>query len=186
MGQDRTERDEHISQAVSELAAHMEAEGESLYKVEDSMAGMMFEKRAKLVQKKGSDELMLVTNEEDWIHDALDEMHIFYGVVYAEDEPFAADTTAIDGYFQDDETGRWIHLAAGNARDDGQAWKKRLEDFPEVVEQLERCMQIPEYQHLVEKATMINMARGILPDDEAAGAAAGDAAAAGDVTAETR
>jgi hypothetical protein len=157
---ERAALDKHIDEAVTEIVEHMQAEGESLYKVEDSMAGMMFEKSAKLIQKAGSDTLVLVTNEEDWIHDALDDMRIFYGTVYAEDEPFAADTTSIDGYFQDEESGRWIHLSAGNAIDDGDAWKDSLEDFPEVVEQFDRCMQIPEYQHLVEKATMINMARG--------------------------
>lgn len=155
---ERAKLDERINSAVAEIAEHMKAEGESLYKVEDSMAGLMFEKPAKLIQKKGSADITLVTVEEDWIHDALDEMQIFYGMVYAEDEPFAADTTSIDGYFQDEETNRWIHLKAGNATDDGQAWKASLEDFPEVMQQYEACMEIPEYQHLAEKATMLNLA----------------------------
>lgn len=155
---ERAELDAHIDSAVAEIAEHMKAEGESLYKVEDSMAGLMFEKPVKLIQKKGSPDITLVTVEEDWIHDALDEMQIFYGMVYAEDEPFAADTTSIDGYFQDEETGRWIHLKAGNATDSGSAWKGSLEEFPEVMQQYEECMDIPEYQHLAEKATMLNLA----------------------------
>ena len=163
--QERAALDAHIDEAVAEIRRHMEAEGEDLVKVEDSMAGLMFEKRAKLVQKAGSPELVLVTSEEDWIHDALDDMRIFYGTVYAESEPFAADTTSIDGYFQDEESGRWIRLMAGNARDDGSAWRQSLEDFPEVVEEYDRCMELPEYQHLVEKATMLNLARGIGFDD---------------------
>ena len=48
------------------------------------------------------------------------------------------------------------------AYDTPEAWRDTLEEFPEVVKQYEDCLEVSEYRHLIEKATMLNMARETL------------------------
>lgn len=156
--------DEGTLEKIEELRKKVEeAGGESLAEakeIEDEE--LLYEKRARLAMQPNSGQLVLVSATEDWMHDALGEAILYHGSVYAEDAPFSPEATAIDGYFQDDASGKWIHLSRGLAYDTPEAWRDTLEEFPEVVKQYEDCLEVSEYRHLIEKATMLNMARETL------------------------
>lgn len=95
----------------------------------------IFEKRAKLVGSKDKGMLWLLNTCDDWIHDQYGESYIYYGTIYSK-KPFHPLSTAITGYFQDEDSSRWIKINNGvaifkpNAID--APWKKQLEDFLQI------------------------------------------------------
>ena len=161
MDGDVLEKIEELRQKVEEAGGESLAEAQELEEQE-----LLYEKRVRLVCQPDSNQLVMVSATEDWMHDALGSALIIHGSVYAEDAPFSPEATAVDGYFQDDETGLWIHLSRGLAQDEPGAWKESLEDFPAVREQYEACLDVSEYRHLIEKAAMLDMARNGLEHDD--------------------
>ncbi len=113
--------------------------------------------KATLTHKPGDAFFWLVSSSEDWIHDALDDVQIISGTIYATDEPFLPGAPSRTGYFQSDETGKWVYVAGGKveANEEGCCpWRDELTDFPELVEQFNEVMEDPEYRHMAEKAVM--------------------------------
>lgn len=97
-------------------------------------------------------------SSQDWEHDTLGEAIVCPGTFHAESEPFQEGAVCVSGYFQADADGRWLRIDNGSAAVDistGQApWRENLEEFPEVVAQLEECMSVPDYRHAAEQATL--------------------------------
>lgn len=151
---------------IEELTLHMQQEGElvegsrglEFAEPAPALAGdLVLEQHMKLVCQPGSPELFAVPSDEDWMHDSLGEVHEVPGVLYADDEPFLAGSATATGYFQADDDGRWARVRNGRAQrteHGGADWKDSLEDFPEVMEQLAQCMDVPEYRHVAEQAAM--------------------------------
>ena len=104
----------------------------------------VLEQKMKLAGKSGTSALFCVPSNEDWMHDCLGSSMSIAGTFYAADEPFLPGSTALDGYFQaDGEQGNvsnmWVRVKCGKAelsKNGEVAWKKNLECFPEVAEQL--------------------------------------------------
>lgn len=145
---------------LAELRAHMEEAGE-LDQVQDSSdldVSLVLEQKMKLVFMPGADTLYAVPSEQDWMHDALGETRCIPGTFYGDGEPFVAGSVAVTGYFQADKDGRWVRVVDGAvacADDSTQvAWRAGLEEFPEVMEELQACMNVSEYRHVAEQAAM--------------------------------
>ncbi len=115
-----------------------------------------FSLKASLTHKPGDAFFWLVSSSEDWIHDALDDVQIISGTIYAVDEPFLPGAPSRTGYFQSDETGKWVYVLGGKveAEEGSCPWRDELTDFPELVEQFNEVMENPEYRHMAEKAVM--------------------------------
>ncbi len=143
------------------LREHMIEAGESLQ--QDETSSLVYEARMKLVGTRDSEILWLIPSDEDWEHDALDDVIVIPGVLYAEDEPFDSHDMTANGYFQDDESNRWIHVDHGcvavNLSTGTPSWSDDLTEFPEVVDQFEMCMEDSGYRHLAEKAAMERIVR---------------------------
>ena len=117
----------------------------------------LYELKAKLTYKPGDSTMWIVASNQDWTHDALDDVEIIPGTIYADDAPFLPDSMALTGYFQADN-GKWVHVDNGRVRVDGKNgsadWRAKLDDFSEVVEQLNAAMETPRFRHMAEKAAM--------------------------------
>jgi hypothetical protein len=148
---------ENALEKIDELRTYMEKEGEDDAAGQEEPEGVM-SLHVKLTHKQGDAFMWAIPSEQDWLHDALDDFRIVAGVVYAEDEPLLPGSIEIDGYFQADEDGRWVHVSAGRVEVDPETqdacWKNDLNEFPEVVAQLNRALEVPEYRHAVEKAAI--------------------------------
>ncbi len=149
-----------IRRKIEELRKHAIEEGENLdaeVKL-DSEPQASWSLKAKLTHKPGDASMWIVTSNQDWEHDAIDDVLIIPGTIYASDEPFLPDSIILNGYFQADEDGRWVRVTNGcvpwSEDDANSAWKNALDEFPEVVDELNEAMAIPEYQHMAEKAAM--------------------------------
>ncbi len=117
----------------------------------------VYELKAKLTRKPGDDVMWIVASTQDWTHDALDDVEIIPGTIYADDAPFLPDSMALTGYFQADG-GKWVHVDNGRVNIDRTLhdadWRDKLDDFSEVVEQLNAAMETPHFRHMAEKAAM--------------------------------
>lgn len=146
----------HASEKLQELEQHMIEEGDALQNVEAEE--VVWSMNAKLTHKQGDGYLWAVPSEQDWIHDALDDVTIIPGVIYADEEPFLPGSIELTGYFQADETGKWVRVERGQVPVEivsGDAcWKSDLSEFEEVAKQLEAAMEQPEYRHMAEKAAL--------------------------------
>ncbi|GIN62403.1 hypothetical protein J27TS8_23960 [Robertmurraya siralis] len=93
----------------------------------------LYQKRAKLVGHVDSGLLWLLNMHDDWIHDQYGESYIYHGIIYSSTTPFHALSTSVTGYFQDDDTKRWLKVKDGKAifepKDISLAWKDQLEEF---------------------------------------------------------
>lgn len=147
---------------IDELACHMRAAGEidAAGKVRTADAGLegsyVLEQKAKLVWMAGADAAYVVPSGQDWAHDALGDACVVPGVVYSDDEPFLEGEACVSGYFQADADGRWARVESGRAPLAGTsvAWRASLEEFPEVMAQLEECMGVSGYRHVAEQAAL--------------------------------
>lgn len=157
---------EAFRETVDELRQHMEEEGE----LDEPFSGEAIEAfmslPVKLTRKPGDTRYFAVPSNEDWIHDALDEVQIIPGVLYASDEPFIAESLDLTGYFQADDTGAWVAVVSGEVPVDADAddadWQSDLLGFPEIVRQYEEALVDPRYRHLIEQAAMECAARGAM------------------------
>ena len=141
---------------IAELRAHMEEAGELGEDPEDGgkLGGrMVLEQKMKLVSMPGAEALYAVPSEQDWAHDALGEASCVAGTLYADGDPFPEGAAAVSGYFQADADGRWTRVVDG-AVPLGAAWADGLEEFPEVLAELQECMLVPAYRHAAEQAAL--------------------------------
>lgn len=155
-----------VEARIEELRAHMEAEGELGVDASDVVAETqatldgtyVLEQKMKLTGKPGATTMFVVPSAQDWVHDALDEVRIVAGTLYADDEPFLEGSAVCTGYFQADDTQRWVRItdgaAAVNASTGDVTWVDDLAEFPEIVAQYEECMGASEYRYVVEQAAM--------------------------------
>ena len=151
---------------LDELASHMREAGEidesgkvrrSAAEAEAGLEGeYVLEQKAKLVLMAGADAAYLVPSGQDWAHDALGDATVVPGMAYSDGEPFLEGDACVDGYFQADADGRWTRLSSGRAdmAAGAIAWRASLEDFPEVMEELEVAMGVSAWRHVAEQATM--------------------------------
>lgn len=147
---------------LDELACHMRAAGEisadGEVRVDDAdLEGVyVLEQKAKLVWMAGADAAYVVPAGQDWAHDALGEAIVVPGMLYSDDEPFLEGDACVSGYFQADVDGRWARVRFGRvpAGAAGVAWRGGLEEFPEVMAQLEECMNVSGYRHVAEQAAL--------------------------------
>lgn len=145
-GEDTTAR---IARLVDDLARHMreagEIDGSGSVRVPDGGLEdeLVFEQRAKLVLMEGVEGAYVVPSSQDWAHDALGDAAVVAGMVYSDGEAFLPGDACIDGYFQADFDGRWVRVVRGRACLAGPAiaWRDSLEEFPELVSELERFAQ---------------------------------------------
>lgn len=93
----------------------------------------LFEKKAKLVGKIGSGKLWLLNITDDWIHDQYGDSYIHYGKIHASKEAFHPVSTSITGYFQDEDTKKWIKVNDGLARLDSHSWKDHIKEFVKIT-----------------------------------------------------
>lgn len=149
-----------VRRKIEELRKHAIEEGENLdsqVKLDDEPQPS-WSLKAKLTHKPGDATMWVVTSNQDWEHDAIDDVLIIPGTIYADAEPFLPDSIILNGYFQADEDGRWVRVDNGcvpwSEPNQESPWKDSLDEFPEVISQLNEAMKIPEYQHLAEKAAM--------------------------------
>ncbi|MDF2903870.1 MAG: hypothetical protein K0S25_1508 [Bacillus sp. (in: firmicutes)] len=95
-----------------------------------------FEKKAKLVGKVGSGKLWLLNIEDDWIHDQYGESHIYHGRIHSSKKAFHPLSTTISGYFQDEDTQKWIKLKYGVATVDpanlDHSWKTDINQLVKI------------------------------------------------------
>lgn len=151
---------ETTQKCLAELKAHMQEAGEleQSFDLPELDISLVLEQKMKLVAMPGSGELYAVSSGEDWMHDAMGETRAIPGTFYSDGEPFVAGSAAVTGYFQADADGRWVRIVDGAASHDAEAgeiaWRSRLEDFPEVVAELEACMSVSAYRHVAEQAAM--------------------------------
>lgn len=88
----------------------------------------VFEKSAKLVGSVNGTTLCLLNSEDDWIHDQYGESKIYHGKLYSFFQPFHRTSTSVTGYFQDEETGKWLRLINGLATTEHE-WKDDLSEL---------------------------------------------------------
>lgn len=151
---------------LDELAGHMRDAGELTdageVRVDDAglEEGLVLEQKAKLVLLAGADAAYVVPSGQDWAHDALGDAMICPGMLYSDGEPFSEGDACVTGYFQADADGRWARVEAGRVAADapGVQWRDGLEEFPEVVAQLEECMRASAYRHVAEQAALKDLA----------------------------
>ncbi|TKC13848.1 molecular chaperone GrpE [Robertmurraya kyonggiensis] len=102
----------------------------------------LYQKRAKLVGSVDRGMLWLINMHDDWIHDQYGESYIYHGIIYSSTDSFHELSTSVTGYFQDDDTQKWIEVKDGKAIFDSeninQTWKERLESFIKVTIQTGR------------------------------------------------
>lgn len=152
---------------LDELACHMRAAGEisadGSVRVDDACLedAYVLEQKAKLVLLGGADAAYVVPSGQDWAHDALGETIVVPGMLYSDDEPFLQGDACVSGYFQADADGRWVHVDCGRvpASAAGVAWRADLEEFPEVMAQLDECMNVGAYRHVAEQAALKSLVR---------------------------
>ncbi|OIJ14095.1 hypothetical protein BKP35_07795 [Anaerobacillus arseniciselenatis] len=72
-------------------------------------------KKAKLVGMSNSSQLWLQNMKDEWIHDIYEESDIHYGRIYSVHESFHHISTSITGFFQDEDTKKWIYVENGQA-----------------------------------------------------------------------
>lgn len=159
-----TERAEAL---LDELAAHMRAAGELTAAGEvhvddgDLMGTYVLEQKAKLVVLAGADAAYVVPSSQDWAHDALGQARVAAaGTVFSDGEPFLEGEACVSGYFQADAGGRWARVVSGRVAlgAKGVDWRDSLEEFPEVMEQLEECMSVSAWRHVAEQAALKSLA----------------------------
>lgn len=153
---------------IEELRQHMHeagelidgAQGEEFAEPAPVLDGeFVLEQKMKLAGRDGSTDLFVVPSDEDWMHDYLGTSSSVAGTFYSADEPFLSGSASVTGYFQADDDERWVRIDKGKAEMNGSevAWVNSLEDFPEVVAQLDEAMKVSEYRHVAEQAAMKSM-----------------------------
>lgn len=85
----------------------------------------IYEKKAKLVGDVEENTLCLLNSQDDWIHDQYGDSKIYHGTIYSFFKPFHPTSTSITGFFQDEETAKWIKVNNGIATNK-QAWENEL------------------------------------------------------------
>lgn len=151
---------------VEELRAHMAAEGEideagaacgEAREALGSLAcSLVLEQKAKLVHMRGSSEAYLVPSGQDWAHDALGDAEVVAGTFYGDGDPFLEGSADVTGYFEADRGG-WARVEFGRSRackHAGVDWRSSLEEFPEVLSELQASMGVSEYRRVAEQAAM--------------------------------
>ncbi|WNF35010.1 molecular chaperone GrpE [Bacillaceae bacterium IKA-2] len=73
------------------------------------------EKLVKLVGLSNSNQLWLQNIRDEWIHDIYEESDIHYGVIHSVHKSFYHRSTSITGFFQDQDTKKWIYVENGVA-----------------------------------------------------------------------
>lgn len=154
------------SSLVDELREHMAAEGEidasgaASGDAEGAMASLVcslvLEQKAKLVHMSGAPIAYLVPSGQDWAHDALGDAEVVAGTFYGDGDPFLEGSADVTGYFEADDGG-WSRIEKGHARacrHSGVDWRESLEEFPEVLAELQSAMDVPEYRRVAEQAAM--------------------------------
>ena len=158
--------DPRTGELLDELAGHMRDAGELTdageVRVDDAglEEGLVLEQKAKLVLLAGVDAAYVVPSGQDWAHDALGDAMICPGMLYSDGEPFSEGDACVTGYFQADADGRWARVESGRAAAGASCvqWRDGLEEFPEVVAQLEECMRVSAYRHVAEQAALKDLA----------------------------
>lgn len=159
--------DQRAAALVDELACHMRAAGEiderGEVRVDDAglEGSYVLEQKAKLVLLAGADAAYVVPSGQDWAHDALGQARVLAaGMVFSDGEPFLEGDACVSGYFQADADGRWARVERGRvaAGATGVAWRNALEEFPEVMAQLEECMGVSAWRHVAEQAALKSLA----------------------------
>ena len=158
--------DTNTDELLNELANHMREAGEltetgDICMEDDALEdGYVLQQKAKLVLLAGADAAYIVPSGQDWAHDALGDAVICPGMLYSDGEPFSEGDACVTGYFQADADGRWARVEAGRvaAGAPGVQWRDGLEEFPEVVAQLEECMRVSAYRHVAEQAALKDLA----------------------------
>lgn len=74
-----------------------------------------YSKKAKLVGSTTGD-LWLLNRLDEWIHDCYEESSIYHGTIYSVSESFHPKSTSLTGFFQDEDSKKWIHVINGIAR----------------------------------------------------------------------
>lgn len=93
----------------------------------------IYEKKAKLVGSMDKGKLCLLNIHDDWIHDQYGECYIFYGQIHSLNEPFHPLSTSITGYFQDEDSQKWIKVVNGVAKflpeNIDKSWEDKIENL---------------------------------------------------------
>ncbi len=157
--QGSTQITDSVRAKLEELRRHVEIEGESEEGERDLEAPQgVWELKASLTYKPGDNVMWAVASDQDWTHDALDDVQIIAGTIYADGEPFLPSSVTLSGYFQAADTGKWAHVDAGKvalgAGSPQDIWRNELSDFAELVDALNAAMEIPAYRHMAEKSVM--------------------------------
>ncbi|MFC0418045.1 molecular chaperone GrpE [Cytobacillus solani] len=96
----------------------------------------IYQKNAKLVGHIEEKVLCLLNSKDDWIHDQYRESFIIHGTIYSSNMPFHPQSISITGYFQDEETGKWIKVKNGvailNSEDPSISWKMSFEELVSI------------------------------------------------------
>ncbi|PFO07855.1 molecular chaperone GrpE [Bacillus sp. AFS076308] len=96
----------------------------------------ILEKKAKLVGRVDKGQLWLLNVHDDWIHDQYGESYIYHGQIYSSRNPFHPLSTSITGYFQDDDSQKWIKVKAGvatfNPENIDDSWVERVENLIKI------------------------------------------------------
>lgn len=156
---DGQQLDKSTRTKLEELKKHMLQASESLTPgLEDEEHEEIWSLEAALVRLQGERTLWAVAAHQDWEHDMLDGTETIAGTLYADDDPFNSSSSPLTGYFQAEESGKWLRIDNGKAVIDatcGHAeWRDDLADFPAVAGQMQAAMDISEYRHLIEKAVI--------------------------------
>lgn len=69
----------------------------------------------KLIGFNHSDQLWLQNKKDEWIHDVYEECSIHHGKIYSLNKPINKASTFITGFFQDEDTKKWIYVENGVA-----------------------------------------------------------------------
>ena len=157
--QGSTQITSQVRAKLEELRRHVEIEGESPEGERDlEQPQGVWEMKATLTYKPGDNVMWAVASDQDWTHDALEDIQITDGTIYADDEPFFPSSVVLNGYFQAEESGKWARVSGGKVALEGgdvqSAFKDGLESFEELVEALDAAMEIPAYRHMAEKSIM--------------------------------
>jgi hypothetical protein len=95
-----------------------------------------YQKKAKLVGNINKRRLWLLNTHDDWIHDQYGESYIYYGTIHSIKKAFHPLSTSITGYFQDEDSKKWIKVNDGvaifNNGDQNVSWKENIEEFIKV------------------------------------------------------
>lgn len=101
-----------------------------------------FQKRAKLVGFVTTGKLWLLNIHEEWIHDVYEECHIHYGRIYTNNKAFHPLSTSASGFFQDNETKKWIKVENGLAQldmnEESNGWVQELDELIRVEQSNEK------------------------------------------------